>query len=270
MILDGRKIKESRINQLKELVNSLENKPKLAIIQIGNLRESEIYVGQKVKFGERIGTPVEVFKFENDVTDEILISKISELNEDNEVKGIIVQLPVPEGLDLQKIINSIDPSKDVDGLTKVNTEKLENNQKGIVPATARGVLTLLNKNDVDVSGKKVLVIGRSNLVGRPTALLMENNGATVSVAHSKTEDLKKEVGEAEIVIVAVGKPNLITEDMINQNQVIIDVGINTTDNGMVGDTDFLNIKDKAKAISPVPGGVGQMTVLSLFENLLEA
>lgn len=272
IILDGKEVNTKRAKGLKEKVASSSVVPHLVIIQVGDNAESNVYIGQKVKFGERIGAKVTVEKLQENVTTHDIINVIHDFNNNPEVHGIILQLPVPDGLELEEILNSISPEKDVDGLSATNIRRLATNDpRGIVPATAKGVVTLLKEHDVPMKGKHVVIVGRSLLVGKSAGLLFLNNDATVTICHRYTEDLKPYTTTADILVVAVGKPNLITRDHVKEGQVIVDVGITALGDGdkkITGDVDFEEVKDIVSAISPVPGGVGPMTVLSLFENLL--
>lgn len=271
IILDGREINEKRGKVMAEKISSSGIVPFLIIIQIGNKPESNVYVEQKVIFGKKIGAKVEVFKFDDSVKTEEVVKKVEEFNNDPKINGIILQLPVPENIDSEIILNTILPNKDVDGLSAKNFRRLAtNNPDCLVPATANGILSILNEYNIPVSGKNVVIVGRSLLVGKSTALLFSNNDATVTLCHTKTEDLPSFTKKADIIVVATGIPNLITKEHISNNQTIIDVGISALgDRRVVGDVDFDSIKDLVYAISPVPGGIGPMTVLSLFENLLK-
>lgn len=278
-ILDGKVVRDAIAENLNSYIQNLKSKPKLVIIQIGDNPESNTYIGQKIKFGEKIGAIVELKKFPSDVTEQTLNLYIENLNSDQSVHGIIIQMPIPENLDREKLIDLIDPKKDVDGLTTTNQKLLEeNNPNAIIPATAKGVISILNFYKVPIKNKKVVVVGRSKLVGKPVATLLKNLSAQVAVCHSQTIDLIQETKNADIMVVAVGKPNLITKDHVSPSQTIIDVGINVIDenlniNGkrhLTGDVDFESVSPMVTAITPVPGGVGPMTVASLFENLLEA
>ena len=270
-ILDGKKVRDIISEKIKDELNKINAKPKLVIIQVGDDERSTIYVRQKKIFGEKLGFEVEHINLDKDIKEEDLISKIEVLNSEETVNGIIVQLPLPKIFDVYKIVDSIKPEKDVDGLNSVNTAKLFRNESlSFIPATTKGVLSLLDFYNIDVSGKKVAVVGRSLLVGRPTVFSMLNRNATITICHSKTSNLKEEIKNSDIVIVAVGKPNLITEDFVKEGQVIIDVGITKVGDKLLGDVDFESISKKVEAITPVPGGVGPMTVVSLFENLLLA
>ena len=258
-ILDGRKLSEEISLKLGQKIKGLRTKPKLVIIQVGDNAESNVYIRRKVIFGEKVGALVEHKHLTEDTSEKKLISTINKLNEDKSVHGVIVQLPLPKHLDTGNILEMIIEKKRVDG------------SRHFLPATTRGILTLLERYKIKVAGKKAVVVGRSNLVGIPTALALMDLGATVTVCHKQTKDLKAETKQADILVVAAGKPKLITRDHISPNQVVIDVGINIgKDKLLVGDTDFENIKEVVSAITPVPGGVGPMTVASLFENLLDA
>lgn len=291
-ILDGKIVRDEIAQKVKTEISKFKTKPKLVIIQVGDNPESNAYIGQKIKFGERIGAPAELAKFPENTTQTELESKISELNADNSVHGIIIQIPIPNHLDKDKLIDLINWRKDVDGLSAICLKLLsEGNPTGYIPATTKGVLTLLDYYNISVSGKKVIIIGRSFLVGKPTALAMLNRDATVTICHSKTKDLKAETKNADILIVAIGKPNLIGREHVSPNQVVIDVGINVVEpkarplhqtttelrpglssepRKLVGDVNFDEVSPIVSAITPVPGGIGPMTVASLFENLLEA
>lgn len=285
-ILDGRVVRDEIQQDLRSKIEDLSPKPKLVIIQVGDNPESNTYIGQKIKFGEKIGAIVDLKKLSADITETDLISTLHTLNSDSTVHGVIIQMPIPNHLDRDRLVDLIDPKKDVDGLTSANQEALEKGKKNaVIPATAKGVIEILNFYKVPIKGKKAAVVGRSKLVGAPVACLLKNLGADVTVGHSKTEDLTTVTKPADIIVVAVGKLNLITKDHVSPNQTIIDVGINVVDNPtrhpeldsgskasrkLTGDVDFDEVKEIVAAITPVPGGVGPMTVASLFENLLEA
>ncbi len=228
--------------------------------------------------GEKIGAIVEHIKYTTDTAQDKIISDILQHSEDISVHGIIVQMPLPAGFDAMAVIDAIDPAKDVDGMTSRNVRLLYENKQGFLPATTKGILTLLEKYEINPAGKKVVVVGHSVLVGKPTALAMLNLGATVTVCHSQTKNLETETRQADILIVAVGRPDLITKDFVREDQVVIDIGISVVQEGegasaikkIHGDVDFENVKEIVAAITPVPGGVGPMTNISLFQNLLEA
>ena len=263
-LLDGKVVKTMALEGLKKLVNEIERPLGLTVIQVGDNASSNIYIKQKRKMAEFLGFNFNHIKLEDDVTLEGILRIIDELNNDEEVDGILVQMPVSEHLDSKVIQNAINPLKDVDGLTDINMGKLVHKKECLVPCTALGIMELLNYYNIPVISKNVVVVGRSDLVGRPVAELLINASATVTLCHSKTKDLASITRGADILIVAVGKSRLITKDMVKDGAVVIDVGINKLEDGsLCGDVDFENVKDKCSYITPVPGGVGQMTVLEL-------
>lgn len=270
-LLDGKVVKTMALEGLKKLVNEIERPLGLTVIQVGDNASSNIYIKQKRKMAEFLGFNFNHIKLEDDVTLEEILKIIDELNNDEEVDGILVQMPVPEHLDSKVIQNAINPLKDVDGLTDINMGKLVHKKECLVPCTALGIMELLNYYNISVTSKNVVVVGRSDLVGRPVAELLINASATVTLCHSKTKDLASITRGADILIVAVGKSRLITKDMVKDGAVVIDVGINKLEDGsLCGDVDFENAKDKCSYITPVPGGVGQMTVLELGFNTYKA
>ncbi len=275
-ILEAKTIRDEAINRLKKEVEGFSLKPTLAIIQIGDNEESGAYIKQKKIFAEKIGAVVKHLEFSADVTQNQIINEIKNLNQDKTVHGIIVQLPLPKNFNEYEIIETIDSSKDVDGLTSISWKFLgQNSAEGLVPATAQGILNLLNYYHIDLAGKHIVIVGRSMLVGKPTALLMINHNATVTIAHSQTKNLQEITKQADILIVAIGKPKFIDASYVREGQIIIDVGINVGMNSdkkkvLCGDVNFEEVKDIVSAISPVPGGVGLMTVSALFENLIKA
>jgi methylenetetrahydrofolate dehydrogenase (NADP+)/methenyltetrahydrofolate cyclohydrolase len=280
-ILQGKEVRDALALALRQKVSKLEEKPTLAIFQVGDRADSTAYIKQKKTFGENIGARVIHRHYPESVTQAELLKDIGNDNEDGNIHGIIIQMPLPEHLHKEELIEAVYPKKDVDGLTATNTKRLYDNKPGLVPATARGILMLLDHYNISVEGKRVTIIGRSNLVGKPTALALLNRNATILIAHSKTPDLKTVCKRADILIAALGKPEFITKDFVSAGQVIIDVGINSvagekfdeeipTKRKIVGDVNFKEVEPIVAAISPVPGGVGPMTVASLFENLLEA
>ncbi len=269
MILDGRIIKEEGLKELENKINKLDRKPGLAIIQVGNNEASNIYVKNKEKVALRLNCVFNLYKYEENVKEETILSKIDELNKDDNVDGILIQMPLPDGLNEYIIQNRVLSEKDVDGLTDVNSGKLLHNKKCLVPCTPSGILKLLKYYNIEINGKHVVIVGRSNLVGKPLMSLMLNNDATVTMCHSKTNNLKEITKTADILISAVGKMHVITSDMIKKGAVVIDVGINKIDGKIYGDVEFDSIKEVCD-ITPVPGGVGQMTILELFNNLYSA
>lgn len=273
LILDGKKLSTELAGKLAEKISSLSVQPKLVIIQVGDHPESNTYIKNKKLFGEKIGAVVLHKKFSASTPQAEVLADIAVQNADAAVHGIIVQLPLPVGFDTSAIIEAIDPSKDVDGMTSKNVKALYEGAEGFVPATTKGITLLLEQYNIDPVGKKVVVVGHSVLVGKPTALAMLNLGATVTVCHSQTRNLAEETRQADILIVAVGQPGLITKEFVKSGQIVIDIGINVTEvegkKKIHGDVDFENVKEIVAAITPVPGGVGPMTIVSLFENLLK-
>lgn len=271
-IISGRIVRDARIQELTDKVKSLSYIPQLAIVQVGNRPDSTAYINAKKAFAKKIGVEVRHIHLAENVSQAEVIDQIKLSNSDRSVQGIIVQLPLPVHIDKTSVIETIDPKKDVDGLTSVNYDKLlAGDLTGIIPATARGVRELLKYYSIDLKGKRVVVVGRSRLVGGPIAILSERAGAQVTVCHSKTLDLAAETIQADVLIVAVGKPKLIGASHIKPGVIIIDVGISKMpDESLNGDVDFEAVKDIAASITPVPGGVGPMTVFGLFENVVDA
>lgn len=280
LIIDGRAAREALIPELAAQIKSLIKPPTLAIIQVGKLPDSTAFIKAKSAWATKLGVKIKHLALSESVTQAELIAKIKECNADATIQGIILQLPLPITIDRDAAIGAIEPKKDVDALTPYSVERwLEGREDSIIPATARGVKELLEYYKIDLNGKHVVVVGRSMLVGKPIAVFAENQNATVTVCHSKTSDLMAETKQADILIVAAGKPMLIGIDHVKGGAIVIDVGINTVKGEkledeiagrkLVGDVDFEAVKDVASAISPVPGGVGPMTVLGLFENLID-
>lgn len=280
-ILDGKKFSQLLALKLTKKIKRLQTKPKLVIIQIGDLAESNTYIKNKKAFALKIGVVTIHKKYPNNVKESRVISDISRCNRDSSVCGIMVQLPAPRRFNIERVLESIDPKKDVDGLTSINTKHLFDNNEAFIPATAKGIISLLEEYKVKLSGTKVVIVGQSSLVGRPAMLALLNKGATVTMCHKNTRALEKETKHADILITAVGHPKLITRKHVSKNQIVVDIGINIVRSNptslklrgatkIVGDVDFENVKKMVKAITPVPGGVGPMTVASLFQNLLEA
>ena len=273
MIIDGKKEAAALREEIKKEIISIKSKtnkvPGLTVILIGEFAPSLIYVRNKEKNSKEVGINSNVIKYSNDVKEEEVLKKIKELNNDKNVSGILVQLPLPDQIDKKKIINSIDPSKDVDGFNPINVGNLASGYDAIVPCTPLGCLLLLKKIEKNLSGKHAVIIGRSNLNGKPMAQLLLKENCTVTVAHSKTKNLKEECSKADILIAAVGVANLVKKDWVKDGSIVIDVGINKQGDKIVGDVSFAEIKDKVKAISPVPGGVGPMTIACLLKNTLE-
>lgn len=281
LLLDGRVARGKREEELRNKITRFWTSPTLAIIQIGNNAESTAYIIQKKKCADRIGAKVEHLILPNFITEQEVISHINHFNTDKNVHGIIVQLPIPATLSKMRIIETIDAHKDVDGLTSHSLKHLwKGDKSGFIPATAKGVMTLLDQYKISLEGKHVVILGRSELVGKPIALAALAQNATVTVCHSKTPHVEKITQLADVLIVAIGKPHHITPKFVKEGQVVVDVGINLVggakledeiaNHKLVGDVQFADIKNIVAAISPVPGGVGPMTVVSLFENLVHA
>ena len=273
MIIDGKKEAAALREEIKKEIVSIKSKtnkvPGLTVILIGEFAPSLIYVRNKEKNSKEVGINSNVIKYSNDVKEEEVLKKIKELNKDKNVSGILVQLPLPDQIDKKKIINSIDPSKDVDGFNPINVGNLASGYDAIIPCTPLGCLLLLKKIEKNLSGKHAVIIGRSNLNGKPMAQLLLKENCTVTVAHSKTKNLKEECSKADILIAAVGVANLVKKDWVKDGSIVIDVGINKQGDKIVGDVSFGEVKDKVKAISPVPGGVGPMTIACLLKNTLK-
>ena len=268
-IIDGKKISNEIKEELKEKVSKLPIKPCLVVISVGDNEASKVYVGQKEKCANYIGITYQHLHYDS-ISDDELIKKINHLNQDKTVNGIIVQLPLPKGMDETRIVNSIDVTKDVDGLTYLNAGLLLNNKTSLVSCTPKGIMELLKRENINLEGANCVVIGRSILVGKPMMNLLINANATVTLCHSKTKNLEKITKKADILIVAIGKKHFITREMVKRGSIIIDVGINRVDGKLYGDVDYDNVLDKVKKITPVPGGVGPMTVVMLMKNVLES
>ena len=272
-LIDGKKIAAELRNELKVEVDGIKKKfnkvPGLTVILIGDLAPSQIYVRNKEKFAKEIGLKSEIIKYPKDIQEISVLNKIDELNNDETVSGILVQLPLPDHIDKQKIIERISPDKDVDGFHPYNVGNLSSGYESSVPCTPLGCYLLIKKIEPNLSGKKAIVIGRSNLNGKPMAQLLLKENCTVTITHSKTKDLKNECSKGDIVIAAVGIPELVKADWIKKDAIVIDVGINKTDKGIVGDVAFEEVSKVAKALTPVPGGVGPMTIACLLNNTVE-
>tara|TARA_B100001057_G_scaffold23510_1_gene21751 strand:+ start:880 stop:1728 length:849 start_codon:yes stop_codon:yes gene_type:complete len=273
ILIDGKKEAGSLRLKLKEEVNELKKKfndvPGLTVILIGELAPSQIYVRNKEKSAKEVGLNSDVIKYPEDVDEKTVLKKIKDLNENKSISGILVQLPLPKHIDKKKIIDTIIPIKDVDGFHPVNVGNLSSGYESSIPCTPLGCYLLLKKVEPNLSGKKALIIGRSNLNGKPMAQLLLKENCTVTITHSKTKNLKSECLEADIIIAAVGIPKLVKGDWVKKDSIIIDVGINKTDKGIVGDVDFEEVSKKAKALTPVPGGVGPMTIACLIKNTID-
>jgi|TARA_Y100000310_G_scaffold308996_1_gene352655 methylenetetrahydrofolate dehydrogenase (NADP+)/methenyltetrahydrofolate cyclohydrolase len=268
-IIDGKKIAEEVLLELKDKIDKLDKKPGLAVIIVGDNKASKIYVRKKEEACTKIGIYSEKHELEESTSEEKLIELIDELNNKDDIHGILVQLPLPGHINEDKVINAILPSKDVDGFHPVSIGKLFIGENRLVPCTPKGIMKLIESTGEEIEGKNAVVIGRSNIVGKPVALLLLQKNATVTVCHSKTENINEITKNADILVAAVGKPKLVTEDMVKEGAIVIDVGMNRTEEGLCGDVDFENVKEKCSFITPVPGGVGPMTVAMLMENCLE-
>ncbi len=269
-IIDGTEVSKKIKEKIKEEVKKLDLKPGLAVVLVGEDAASEVYVRKKHEACLDIGFNSLQHKLPEETSEEEVLKIVNNLNKDNEVHGILVQLPLPKHINKKTIINSINPEKDVDGFTPMNMGKLLARDTCFKPCTPSGIMKLLSYYDINLDGKEVIVLGRSIIVGKPMANMIMNTGGTVTVCHSKTKDIKLHTLRADIIISAVGKKDLITADMVKEGVVIIDVGMNKVDGKLHGDADFENLKDKCSFITPVPGGVGPMTIACLLENTLEA
>ena len=273
-IIDGKLISNQIKDELKEKVSKLKEQEihgALAVIQVGNDPASSVYVNNKKKACEYIGIESVSYELEESTTQEEILSLIDQLNADEKIDGILVQLPVPEQIDEHEIIERISPKKDVDGFHPMSVGALCTGEQGFVSCTPYGIIQLLKRSGIEISGKECVVVGRSNIVGKPMALLLLRENGTVTVAHSKTRDLKEVCKRADILVVAVGKPKMITKEYVKEGAVVIDVGIHRMENGkLCGDVDFEDVAEHCEAITPVPGGVGPMTIAMLMNNCVEA
>ena len=273
ILIDGKKIAAELREELKKEVSNLKIKykkvPGLSVILIGDLAPSQIYVKNKEKSAIEVGLKSNIIKYPDTVKEKVILDKIDELNKDETVSGILVQLPLPNHIDKQKVIEMIDPLKDVDGFHPTNVGNLSSGYQSMIPCTPLGCYLLIKNIESDLNGKKAVIIGRSNLNGKPMAQLLLKENCTVTITHSKTKDLKAECLAADIVVAAVGIPELVKRDWIKKDAIIIDVGINKTDKGIVGDVAFDEVSKNAKAITPVPGGVGPMTIACLLKNTID-
>ncbi|MCI8446100.1 MAG: bifunctional 5,10-methylenetetrahydrofolate dehydrogenase/5,10-methenyltetrahydrofolate cyclohydrolase [Bacilli bacterium] len=268
-IIDGKKMSKQIKDELAMKVKGCMIKPSLAVIQIGEDSSSNAYIRNKSKAANEIGMNFRLFQYAFDTSEREIINRIVELNNDEYIDGIIVQLPLPNNMSAKRIINSIDVSKDVDGLTNKSLARFYNNRKCFIPCTPLAIMELLKLNDIEISGKHAVVVGRSNLVGKPVAELLLKKDATVTICHSKTENLEFYTKQADILIVAVGEKEFITGDMVKEGAVVIDVGITRENDTLYGDVKFDEVSKKSSYITPVPGGVGPMTVAMLLKNVFE-
>ena len=274
-LIDGKAISLAIKDELKTQIETMKQEgkkiPTLAVIQVGNDPASTVYVGNKKKACEYIGIGSKSFELPESTTEDELIKLIENLNNDDEVTGILVQLPVPKHIDDDKIIRTISPLKDVDGFHPMSVGALLIGEKGFLSCTPAGVIELLKRSGVEIAGKECVVVGRSNIVGKPMSVLLLRENGTVTICHSKTKDLKEVCKRADILVAAVGKPKMITSEYIKEGAVVIDVGIHRMENGkLCGDVDFDDVKDHTSFITPVPGGVGPMTIAMLMKNCVYA
>lgn len=273
-IIDGKALsKEIRLELTEEVAQMKEEQgivPGLAVVLVGEDPASTVYVRNKEKACGEVGMYSEVYRLPKETSEEDVLLLISKLNEDSKIHGILVQLPVPNHIDESKVLNNIDPKKDVDGFHPVNVGKLFSGEDAFVPCTPLGVMEMLHRNNVEIKGKEAVIIGRSNIVGKPMAALLLQEHATVTICHSRTADLKAHAKNADILVVATGRANMVTGDMVKPGATVIDVGINRVDDVLVGDVNFEEAKEVAGLITPVPGGVGPMTITMLLKNTLKA
>ena len=273
ILIDGKKTAAELREELKKEISDLKDKtnkvPGLTVILIGELAPSKIYVKNKEKLAIEVGLKSEVIRYPDTVEEKTILDKIEELNKDESVSGILVQLPLPKHIDKQKVIEAISPDKDVDGFHPMNVGNLSSGYESTVPCTPLGCYLLIKKFEKNLTGKKAVIVGRSNLNGKPMTQLLLKENCTVTITHSKTKDLKGECLKADIIIAAVGMPELIKGDWVKKDAIVIDVGINKTDKGIVGDVAFDEVSKVAKALTPVPGGVGPMTIACLLKNTIE-
>ncbi len=273
ILIDGKKEAANLREELKKEVSDLKKKynkvPGLSVILIGDLAPSQIYVRNKEKSAKEVGLKSEVIKYPDSVDEKTILNKINDLNKDNSVSGILVQLPLPKHINKKKVIEAIVPEKDVDGFHPVNVGNLSSGYESSVPCTPLGCYLLIKKVEPNLTGKKAVIIGRSNLNGKPMTQLLLKENCTVTVTHSKTKDLKNECLKGDIIVAAVGIPELVKGSWVKKDAIVIDVGINKTEKGIVGDVDFNEVSKIAKALTPVPGGVGPMTIACLLKNTVE-
>ena len=275
MIISGKEISVKIKDQLKEEVSKIKETyprlPKLVVILVGDNQASQTYVRNKERGCQYIGIESEILRHDASFSEIELLQEINDLNNDDTVDGILVQLPLPQHINEEKVLDAIVPSKDVDGFHPENVAKLFLGQHSLVPCTPKGMMVLLEEINYDLAGKEVVIVGRSNIVGKPVALLCLQKNATVTIAHSQTKDLKAVCSRADVLIAAIGKPKFFNHEYVKDGAVVLDVGINRDENNkLCGDVDFDDVKDKVKAITPVPGGIGPMTITMLMKNTIEA
>lgn len=274
-ILDGKEVSKKVRLELKEEVERIKKEknitPKLAVIMVGNNPSSQIYIRNKSKACEEIGIEFEEYLLNEDTTQEELLNLIDKLNQNKQINGILLQSPIPIGLDINEAFRRISPEKDVDGFNPENVGKLVLGQNGFISCTPFGIIRILQDYNIEIEGKNAVIIGRSNIVGKPMSQCLLNKNATVTICHSKTKDLEEITKKADIVVVAIGKKEFLKDNMVKEGAVVVDVGINRDDDGTIkGDVDFENVSKKASYITPVPGGVGPMTIAMLMTNVVKA
>ncbi len=273
ILIDGKKIAADLREELKKEVINLKSKtnkvPGLTVILIGDMAPSQIYVRMKEKAANEVGLKSEVIRYSGSIEEKKVLDKIEELNKDDSVSGILVQLPLPKHIDKQKVIEKILPSKDVDGFHPMNVGNLSSGYDSSIPCTPLGCYLLIKKIEPNLSGKKAVIVGRSNLNGKPMTQLLLKENCTVTITHSKTKDLQSECLKGDIIVAAVGIPELVKGNWVKKDAIVIDVGINKTEKGIVGDVAFDEVSKVAKALTPVPGGVGPMTIACLLKNTIE-
>ena len=274
VIINGKELASKIRAELKKEVEELIQRgiiPKLAVIMVGDNKASEVYVRNKSKACNEVGIEFEEFLKNENTTQEELINLIHELNKREDIHGILLQSPIPNHLDIRKAFDEIDDKKDVDGFNPINVGKLSIGENTFISCTPYGIIRMLEEYNIDVQGKHAVIIGRSNIVGKPLVQCLLSKNATVTICHSKTQNIAQIVKQADIVIAALGKPKFVTEDMVKEGAIVIDVGINRTEEGkLIGDVDFENVEKKASYITPVPGGVGPMTIAMLLSNVVKA
>ena len=273
-IINGKEVSKKVRDELKNEVNKLRENgivPKLAVIMVGDDPASQVYVKNKSKACKKVGIEFEEYLFDSNIDEKVLIDTIVKLNNDDTINGILLQAPIPNHLNINKAFSTISPDKDVDGFNPINVGKLCLGEETFISCTPNGIVKLLEEYNIEIAGKNVVILGRSNIVGKPLIQCMLNKNATVIVCHSKTKNLVDLTTKADILISAIGKPKFIKKEMVKENSVIIDVGINRLDDGrIVGDVDFEDVFDKVSYITPVPGGVGPMTISMLLANVVKA
>jgi methylenetetrahydrofolate dehydrogenase (NADP+) / methenyltetrahydrofolate cyclohydrolase len=274
VLIDGKKVSAEVRNRLADEIQELKKKtgktPGLATVLVGDDPASAVYVRNKNKICGELGFQSFEQKLSADTSEEKLLQLVGELNSNKDIHGILVQLPLPDQIDSEKILQAIDPKKDVDGFHPINVGKLVVGNALLTPCTPTGIIELLDRYDIEISGKHAVIIGRSNIVGKPVSMLLLQRNATITICHSRTQNLEEVARSADILVAAVGRANFVTEEMVSEGTVVIDVGINRVDGKLTGDVDFEPVSKKASHITPVPGGVGPMTIALLMENTLKA